>query len=75
MSAPPKFWILSENRAALIPAFFVRFPQAEALKAISLARYLAACDRKTLPGIETWQLNHQIPYLEPLTERVYGTLF
>lgn len=50
-------------------------PQAEALKAISLARYLAACDRKTLPGIETWQLNHQIPYLEPLTERVYGTLF
>jgi len=50
-------------------------PQAEALKAISLARYLVACDRKTLPGIETWQLNHQIPYLEPLTERVYGTLF
>lgn len=50
-------------------------PQAEALKAISLARYLAACDRKTLPGIETWQLNHQIPYLKPLTERVYGTLF
>lgn len=50
-------------------------PQAEALKAISLARYLAACDRKTLPGIETWQLNHKIPYLEPLTERVYGTLF
>lgn len=50
-------------------------PQAEALKAISLARYLAACDRKTLPGIETWQLNHQTPYLEPLTERVYGTLF
>lgn len=50
-------------------------PQAEALKAISLARYLAACDRKTLPAIETWQLNHQIPYLEPLTERVYGTLF
>lgn len=50
-------------------------PQAEALKAISLARYLAACDRKTLPGIETWQLNPQIPYLEPLTERVYGTLF
>lgn len=50
-------------------------PQAEALKAISLARYLAACERKTLPGIETWQLNHQIPYLEPLTERVYGTLF
>lgn len=50
-------------------------PQAEALKAISLARYLAACDRKTLPGIETWQLNHQIPYLEPLTERVYRTLF
>jgi len=26
-------------------------PEAEALKAISLARYLVSCDRRTLPGI------------------------
>lgn len=50
-------------------------PEAEALKAISLARYLVSCDRRTLPGIETWQLSHRIPFSEPLTERVYGTLF
>ena len=63
------------KQSGIDPCILRSLPQAEALKAISLARYLAACDRKTLPGIETWQLNHQIPYLEPLTERVYGTLF
>lgn len=50
-------------------------PEAEALKTISLARYLVAGDGASLPGIEAWQLSHRLPYSEPLTERVYGALF
>lgn len=50
-------------------------PEPEALKVISLARYLVASDGHTLPGIESWQLRHEIPYPEPITERVYGELF
>ena len=50
-------------------------PEPDALKTLSLAHYLVASDGQTLPGIESWQINHPIPYKEPLTERVYGELF
>ena len=50
-------------------------PEPEALKTLSLAHYLVANDGQSLPGIEAWQINHPIPYPEPITERVYGELF
>ena len=46
-----------------------------AQKIISLARYLLATGGQTLPGIQTWQYNHPIPYAHGMTEAVYHELF
>lgn len=46
-----------------------------AQKIISIARYLVATNGQTLPGIQTWQLRHELPYKEGLSEDVYGGLF
>lgn len=44
-------------------------------KIISLARYLLATNGQSLPGIQTWQYNHPLPYEDGMTEDVYHNLF
>lgn len=46
-----------------------------AQKIISLARYLLATNGQSLPGIQTWQYNHPLPYEDGITENVYHNLF
>ncbi len=46
-----------------------------AQKIISLARYLLVTNGKSLPGIQTWQYNHPLPYEDGITEDVYHNLF
>lgn len=46
-----------------------------AQKIISLARYLLATNGQTLPGIQTWQFNHPLPYTRGISEDVYHDLF
>lgn len=46
-----------------------------AQKIISLARYLLASNGQSLPGIQTWQLNHELPYGDGLSEDIYHDLF
>jgi len=46
-----------------------------AQKIISLARYLLATNGQTLPGIQTWQYNHPLPYEDGISEDVYHALF
>jgi len=46
-----------------------------AQKIISLARYLLATNGQSLPGIQSWQYNHPLPYEDGLSEDVYHNLF
>ena len=46
-----------------------------AQKIISLARYLLATNGQSLPGIQTWQFNHPLPYEDGISEDVYHNLF
>lgn len=46
-----------------------------AQKIISLARYLLATNGQSLPGIQTWQYNHPLPYEDGISEDVYHNLF
>jgi hypothetical protein len=46
-----------------------------AQKIISIAGYPLSTNGQSLPGIQTWQYNHQIPYAEGLSENVYHDLF
>ena len=46
-----------------------------AQKILSLARYLLATNGQTLPGIQTWQYSHPLPYEDGITEDVYHDLF
>lgn len=46
-----------------------------AQKIISLARYLLATNGQSLPGIQTWQFNHPLPYEDGITEDIYHNLF
>ena len=46
-----------------------------AQKIISLARYLLATNGQSLPGIQAWQYNHQLPYEDGITEDIYHNLF
>ncbi len=46
-----------------------------AQKIISLARYLLATNGQTLPGIQTWQYNHPLPYVNGISEDIYHALF
>ena len=52
------------------------FPEeADALKAISIARYLVASDGDSLPKIEEFCLMHKLPYNEGISEDIYHDLF
>ena len=46
-----------------------------AQKIISLARYLVATNGQSLPGIQTWQFNHLLPYEDGISEDIYHNLF
>lgn len=46
-----------------------------AQKIISLARYLLATNGQTLPGIQTWQFTHPLPYASGISEDIYHDLF
>lgn len=48
---------------------------ATAQKIISIARYLLATGGQSLPGIQTWQYNHPLPYEDGITEDIYHNLF
>ena len=47
----------------------------DALKAVSIARYIVATDGGPLPEIEEWQLRHELPYRDGISEDVYHRLF
>ena len=47
----------------------------EADKTLSIARYWLGTDGNTLPRLEGWQLTHELPYRDGISEDVYGELF
>ena len=49
--------------------------EADALKALSVARYLVATNGAPLPEIEEWQLRHSLPYQNGMSEVSYHNLF
>lgn len=49
-------------------------PEGDALKAMSLANYLCATE-STLPGFESWQITHPMPYPERISEATCHDLF
>ena len=49
--------------------------EGDALKCISLARYLVATDGHSLPAIVEWQMRHELPYKPGITEDIYHDLF
>ena len=56
-------------------AVYASTDTGRAQKIISLARYLLATNGQTLPGIQTWQFNHPLPYRFGISEDVYHALF
>ena len=56
-------------------AVYASTDEGRAQKIISLARYLLATNGQTLPGIQTWQFNHPLPYRFGISEDVYHDLF
>mgnify|MGYP001163330100 FL=1 len=51
------------------------FSEGDAAKIISIARYWIGTGGNTLPRLESWQVMHDLPYREAITEDVYGKLF
>ena len=51
------------------------FSEGDADKILSIARYWIATGGNTLPRLESWQVMHQLPYCEAMSEDVYGKLF
>lgn len=56
-------------------AVYASTDAGRAQKIISIARYLLATNGQTLPGIQTWQFNHPLPYRFGISEDVYHDLF
>lgn len=51
------------------------FGEGDAAKILSVARYWIGTGGNTLPRLESWQVMHDLPYREAITEDVYGELF
>ena len=51
------------------------FSEGDAAKILSVARYWIGTGGNTLPRLESWQVMHDLPYKEAITEDVYGELF
>ena len=56
-------------------AIYASTDRGTAQKILSLARYLLATNGQSLPGIQTWQFNHPLPYEDGITEDIYHNLF
>ena len=56
-------------------AIYAATDRGTAQKIISLARYLLATGGQTLPGIQTWQFSHPLPYEHCFSEGIYHELF
>lgn len=56
-------------------AVYASTDMGTAQKIISLARYLLATNGQSLPGIQSWQYNHPLPYEDGISEDVYHNLF
>lgn len=56
-------------------AVYASTDKGTAQKILSLARYFLATNGQSLPGIQTWQYNHPLPYEEGITEDIYHNLF
>ena len=63
------------NVSGIDDAIYAATDSGTAQKIISLARYLLATNGQSLPGIQTWQYNHPLPYEDGITEDVYHNLF
>lgn len=50
------------------------FDKADAQKIDTIAQYIVASN-DTLPSLEQWQINHETPYNEPISEDTYSDLF
>ncbi len=51
------------------------FSEGDANKILSIARYWIGSGGNTLPRLESWQVMHDLPYHEGITEDVYSNLF
>ncbi len=51
------------------------FSGGDAAKIASIARYWVGTGGNTLSRLESWQVMHDLPYRESITEDVYGKLF
>lgn len=51
------------------------FSEGDATKILSIARYWIGTGGNTLPRMESWQVMHDLPYREAITEDIYGELF
>ena len=51
------------------------FSDGDAAKSISIARYWIGSSGNTLPRLESWQIMHDLPYSDGISEDVYGDLF
>lgn len=63
------------KRSRIDEAIYANTDIGSAQKIISLARYLLATNGQSLPGIQTWQYNHPLPYEDGISEDVYHDLF
>lgn len=51
------------------------FSDGDAAKTLSIARYWIGAGGNTLPRLESWQIMHDLPYSEGISEDVYSDLF
>ena len=63
------------NVSGIDDAVYASADIGTAQKIISLARYLLATNGQSLPGIQTWQYNHPLPYEDGISEDIYHNLF
>lgn len=63
------------NVSGIDAAVYASTDLGTAQKIISIARYLFASNGQTLPGIQTWQFTHPLPYASGISEDIYHDLF
>lgn len=63
------------NISGIDAAIYTAADKGTAQKILSIARYLLATNGQSLPGIQTWQYNHPLPYEDGISEDIYHNLF
>ena len=66
-------WVSAES--GIGAAVRACFPLGDAQKIETIAQYWIGTDGQTLPRLEKWQLTHQTPYEEGMSEDVCSDLF